>query len=69
MGEVRGEQIGVVVAGVTEAAADAPDEFVRQVAAAMGADADWRVGLGRPQSGAGRGGAVVRAGQVRVGPR
>ncbi len=38
-------------------------DFMRQVAAAMGAEADWRVGLGRPQSGPG--GAVRSFEQAR----
>jgi sugar diacid utilization regulator len=35
-----------------------PDEFVRQVAAALGPDSAWRVGLGRAHSGPG---GVVRS--------
>ncbi|TDE60440.1 PucR family transcriptional regulator [Nonomuraea mesophila] len=47
------------------------DEFVRQLSLALGADTSWRVGIGRPQSGAG---GVVRSfeqarGALEIGSR
>ncbi|QFZ20182.1 PucR family transcriptional regulator [Saccharothrix syringae] len=54
---------GLLVCVAPEAMGEAPDEFVRQVAAAMGSDAAWRVGLGRPHPGPG--GAVRSFEQAR----
>jgi sugar diacid utilization regulator len=42
---------GLLVCVSPALAADVPEEFVRQVSAVMGVEADWRVGLGRAQSG------------------
>ncbi|MCE6996388.1 helix-turn-helix domain-containing protein [Saccharothrix sp. S26] len=49
---------GLLVCVAPEAMTDVPDEFVRQVAAALGPDSAWRVGLGRAHSGPG---GVVRS--------
>ncbi|MEV8435857.1 helix-turn-helix domain-containing protein [Actinosynnema sp. NPDC051121] len=49
---------GLLVCVAPEAMTDVPDEFVRQVTAALGADSAWRVGLGRAHSGPG---GVVRS--------
>ncbi|MFD1147849.1 PucR family transcriptional regulator [Saccharothrix hoggarensis] len=49
---------GLLVCVAPEAMATVPDEFTRQVAAVLGADDPWLVGLGRAQSGPG---GVVRS--------
>ncbi|GGP74041.1 PucR family transcriptional regulator [Saccharothrix coeruleofusca] len=48
----------LLVCVVPESMSGALDEFVRQVAAALGTDPTWLVGVGRPQSGPG---GVVRS--------
>ncbi len=54
---------GLLVCVAPALPADVPEEFVRQVSAVMGVEADWRVGLGRAQSGPG--GAVRSFEQAR----
>ncbi|MFT7840225.1 helix-turn-helix domain-containing protein [Saccharothrix sp. BKS2] len=44
---------GLLVCVAPEAMGEAPEEFARQVAAALGTEPTWRVGLGRPQPGPG----------------
>ncbi|WP_447007820.1 PucR family transcriptional regulator [Saccharothrix isguenensis] len=54
---------GLLVCVAPEHPAGVPEEFVRQVSAVMGVEEDWRVGLGRAQSGPG--GAVRSFEQAR----
>ncbi|KOX28265.1 hypothetical protein ADK67_12220 [Saccharothrix sp. NRRL B-16348] len=49
---------GLLICVAPDAMTDVPDEFVRQVAAALGPESTWRVGLGRAHSGPG---GVVRS--------
>ncbi|WP_367138295.1 PucR family transcriptional regulator [Saccharothrix sp. HUAS TT1] len=49
---------GLLVCVAPDALPGVPDEFARQVAAALGADSSWLVGVGRTQSGPG---GVVRS--------
>ncbi|WP_245950669.1 PucR family transcriptional regulator [Saccharothrix carnea] len=49
---------GLLICVTPDARPDVPDEFVRQVGAALGPDTTWRVGLGRAHSGPG---GVVRS--------
>ncbi|MFE9749409.1 PucR family transcriptional regulator [Saccharothrix saharensis] len=49
---------GLLVCVAPDTMTDVPDEFVRQVAAALGSDTTWRVGLGRAHPGPG---GVVRS--------
>lgn len=49
---------GLLVCVAPEAVEHAADEYVRQVAAAVGSMSGWRAGVGRPQSGPG---GVVRS--------
>lgn len=54
---------GLLVCVIPDVLDDAPEEFVRQVAEALGRTSSWRVGLGQPHSGPG--GAVRSFEQAR----